>query len=496
MKKIIKLVISSKATLVLLLIFTIAIAAGTFIEEIYDITTAKLIIYNAKWFEVVLVLLVINFIGSIKRYNLWRFERLPGLLFHGAFIVIIIGAGVTRYFGFEGNMHIRQGETVDYITSSQPYLSINATVDNQNYYTAKPVLFGAITDNSFDFDLATKESGDVNIKYKDYLKNVVETFEEGTEDGFDLIELKLQVDGHADVLKIKDGEIKESHGFFVAYNNNENLDALKITGNEDGKLYLNSPLPIKTSKMPGMTIGKIEKDSTAELQSGYLYEPENSGIAFVLSRQLKNAGSKYVTQEGGNSGLDALIVDISYKGKTKEATILGGDGYTDKYQSFKVDDANIQLAYGNKKIALPFEIKLNEFILERYAGSESPSSYASEVTLTDKKNGEVKNHRIFMNNILDYRGYRFFQSSYDRDEKGTILSVNHDFYGTWITYLGYFLLFVGFTLTLFSKNTRYRDLMKKITKIRDKRKNVIAIIAFGIFSISTSFSQNAVSPLP
>jgi cytochrome c-type biogenesis protein CcsB len=496
MEKIIKLVISSKATLVLLLIFTIAIAAGTFIEEIYDITTAKLIIYNAKWFEFVLVLLVINFIGSIKRYNLLRVERLPGLLFHSAFIVILIGSGVTRYFGFEGNMHIRQGETVNYITSSQPYLSINATVDNQNYYTAKPVLFGAITNNSFDFDLETKESGDVNIIYKDHLKNVVETFEEGTEGGFGLVELKLQVDGHEDVLKIKEGEIKESHGFFIAYNNSERLDAVKITGNEDGKLFLSASVPINTSKMPEMTIGKIEKDSTAELKTGYLYEPENSGIAFVLNSQLKNATSKYITQAGGNSGLDALIVDINYKGETKEATILGGDGYTDKYQSFKIDDANVQLAYGNKRIALPFEIKLNKFILERYAGSESPSSYASEVTLTDKKNGVVKNHRIFMNNILDYGGYRFFQSSYDRDEKGTILSVNHDFYGTWITYLGYFLLIVGFTLTLFSKNTRYRDLTKKITKIRDKRKNLIAVVAFGIFSISTGFSQNGVNQLP
>ncbi len=496
MEKIIKLVVSSKTTLVLLLIFTIAIAAGTFLEEIYDITTAKLIVYNAKWFEILLVLLVINFIGSIKRYNLLRLERLPGLLFHSAFIVIIIGSAVTRYFGFEGIMHIRQGETVDYITSSKPYLTINATVDNQNYYTAKPVLFGAITDNSFNFDLATKESGDVNVKYKDHLKNVVETFEEGTEDGISLVELKLQVDGHEDVLMLKDGEIKESHGFYIAYNNSESLGALNIKGNEDGKLYVSAPVPIKTSKLPEMAVGQIEKDSTAELKTGYLYEPENTGIVFILSRQLKNADSKYVAQEGGKSGLDALVVEISYKGKTKEATILGGDGFTDRYQSFKVDDANIQLAYGNKKIALPFEIKLNEFILERYAGSESPSSYASEVTLTDKKNGVVENHRIFMNNILDYEGYRFFQSSYDRDEKGTILSVNHDFYGTWITYAGYFLLIVGFILTLFSKNTRYRDLMKKITKIRDKRKNLIAIIAFGFFSVSTVFSQNGLSQLP
>ena len=47
---------------------------------------------------------------------------------------------------------------------------------------------------------------------------------------------------------------------------------------------------------------------------------------------------------------------------------------------------------------------------------------------------------IFMNNILKYKGYRFYQSSYDRDEKGTILSVNHDMAGMIVTYTGYTML--------------------------------------------------------
>ena len=88
----------------------------------------------------------------------------------------------------------------------------------------------------------------------------------------------------------------------------------------------------------------------------------------------------------------------------------------------------------------------------------SPSSYASEVTLIDQFNGIRENHRIYMNNVLDYQGYRFFQSSYDQDEKGTVLSVNHDMWGTWITYLGYALMILGFIWTLFNKHSRYWDL--------------------------------------
>lgn len=47
--------------------------------------------------------------------------------------------------------------------------------------------------------------------------------------------------------------------------------------------------------------------------------------------------------------------------------------------------------------------------------------------VVDSRTGIKLNHRIFMNNVLDYDQFRFFQSSYDQDEKGTILSVNHDF---------------------------------------------------------------------
>jgi len=92
-----------------------------------------------------------------------------------------------------------------------------------------------------------------------------------------------------------------------------------------------------------------------------------------------------------------------------------------------------------------------------------------------------------MNNVLDYGGYRFFQSSYDQDEKGTVLSVNHDFWGTWITYFGYAFMILGFIWTLFNKHSRYWDLMKKIKDLRTSRSQLtLLMITFlvtgGVFS--------------
>ncbi len=147
------------------------------------------------------------------------------------------------------------------------------------------------------------------------------------------------------------------------------------------------------------------------------------------------------------------------------------------------------MSYGAKDIELPFSLKLNKFDLERYPGSKSPKSYRSYVTLIDQGKNINSESQIFMNHVLDYGGYRFFQSSYDTDEKGTVLSVNHDFWGTLITYIGYALLFLGMFMTIFAKHSRFRFLARKLSQT--KANKVAAIVV--LFFISTAFNSFAQS---
>ena len=91
-----------------------------------------------------------------------------------------------------------------------------------------------------------------------------------------------------------------------------------------------------------------------------------------------------------------------------------------------------------------------------------------------------------MNNVLDYRGYRFFQSSYDPDEKGTRLSVNHDYPGTLITYIGYFLLGLGFVLTVMNKNARFTSLISNMKSNIARKSNLTAILV--LFAVSSGFA--------
>jgi cytochrome c-type biogenesis protein CcsB len=144
---------------------------------------------------------------------------------------------------------------------------------------------------------------------------------------------------------------------------------------------------------------------------------------------------------------------------------------------------------GAKVIQLPFSIKLENFELERYPGSMTPASYSSDVVLIDKEQNINMPYKIYMNHILDHRNYRFFQSSYDQDEKGTVLSVNHD-PGTWPTYIGYILLTLGMIWSLFAPTGRFQKLLKGAKKLQASA----GAVAFVALLALNPQNLNAASP--
>ena len=87
--KILQLLFSTKLMLVLLILFPLAMGIGTFLETWYSTDAARIWVYNAWWFEVIMVFFVINFFGNIKRYQLYKKEKWATLLLHLSFIFII-----------------------------------------------------------------------------------------------------------------------------------------------------------------------------------------------------------------------------------------------------------------------------------------------------------------------------------------------------------------------------------------------------------------------
>lgn len=127
-----------------------------------------------------------------------------------------------------------------------------------------------------------------------------------------------------------------------------------------------------------------------------------------------------------------------------------------------------------QRTALPFTVALTDFRLTRYPGSMSPQSYESDLIIK-QADGDVQQACVRMNRVMEVDGYRLFQSSFDPDEQGTVLAVSYDRPGMQITYAGYALLFAGFILVLFSKNSRLGRLRRELAQM--KQHAPLAVVA-------------------
>ncbi len=356
LKKIADILFSYWTMALLLIVLGVGAGVATFIENDYGAETAKALVYSHTWYEAAMVLTMINMLGVMIRVKMWR--NMTKFTLHFAFVIILIGAAMTRYVGFEGIMHIREGETQNKMISSDAYLQIKIQEQGKSYYQEYPLRLGAIGDNSFEY----------NIEFNNKILNINFT--------------------------------------------------------------------------------------------------------------------KYAFQKQGRNTMGILSMDATIGTDTKSFSIMGDKGRRGVEKTQKVGDSFVSIEYGSKILELPFSIKLKDFQLDRYPGSMSPSSYASEVTVLDGDN--VLDYRIFMNTTLHKGNYLFFQSSYDQDEQGTILSVNNDPVKL-PTYFGYFLLTLGLTLNLFDKKGRFFKLTSYLKK-QNLASFLLAITLFG--SINTYAAEN------
>ncbi|MBV7267687.1 cytochrome c biogenesis protein CcsA [Winogradskyella luteola] len=490
-KKIANFLFSTKLTAVLFIVFAFAMATGTILDRNMETSPTpytRQLIYNAWWFEAIMVFFVINFVGNIFRFRLHKKEKWATLILHLAFIFILVGAFVTRYIGYEGMMNIREGETESQFRSQKTYISgrilgdykINGQLQQRNIMEV--VDFSPRLDNDFDetFDYGDTE---VNLKLRKFIKGAEKDIVPD-ENGDSYLKIVEAGDGRPHNHFLRSGQVSNLHNVLISLNK-EQEGAINITNTEDG-LFIKSPYEGEYMTMATGTTGKLVKDSLQPLALRSRYIIGNMQLVFPkpVVKGVFDIVKKPRILKGDESG---IVLDVNANGETKSVNLLGGPGTYPRIEEIKVGGLDIALRYGSRLEQLPFQVKLNDFIAEKYPGTEKAySSYESKVTVLDKEQGDFDYH-IYMNNILDHRGYRFFQASFDPDEKGTVLSVNHDRWGTYITYTGYMLLYFGLMAILFAKNTRFDDIRKRLNKLKKKKAELMTMIVL-LLSFS-SFAQ-------
>ncbi|WP_310442072.1 cytochrome c biogenesis protein CcsA [Sulfurimonas sp.] len=483
-KKVWSFLISMKLMAVLILIFGAASAVGTFIENDYGVNTSWAVVYASRWFEVVQVLLGISIVGNIFRYNMMSKKKIPVLIFHVGFLVILLGAGITRYYGYEGVMAIREGATEHRMISSDAFLQIEAKKGEKEFIKHEPVFVSELGGRDF------KESLDVDgkklvVTYKDFIGKAIKTVVEDPK-GKPVAGLIIMTPQGPERYFISSGESFDVGPLAMFFDKemNVNKPAVRLMSNGDDISFV-SNVAVGWTKMADRSEGIYDAGVVYKFEAGQML---NINGVQVVAKEVYSKGSiKIVSQEEyaktakqelkmDENPLSALIVDVEYNGEKREVALMGkGKRYQGFTEVLNMGDIEFTLEWGAKILELPFALKLNDFVMLKYPGSMSPSSYESYVTLLDEKNGVKEEYKIFMNNVLDYGGFLFFQSSYDKDEGGTVLSVNHD-PGKWPTYIGYIMLAIGMILNLLNPNSYFGKLARM--KYEYKASVIAAVVMF------------------
>ena len=493
LKKLTNLLFSNRLTGILFIVFAAAMAVGTFMDVGQSTSPtpySRTLIYNAWWFEAIMCVFIINFAGNIFRYRLLRKEKWATLTLHLSFIFILLGAFITRYHGFEGMMAIREGATENTFLSQKTYLTTYIDGD----FEINGQLVRRVEEDEVDFSPrllnkytlnTTYSNSEISVELVDFIEGAEEDVIP-SEDGEYYLKIVEAGDGapHNHFLKL--GQVSSIHNVLYALNKPTD-GAINITYSEND-LTIQSPYEGEYMTMATRFQGRLVKDSiqTLVLRSRYIIGNQ----AIVFPKPVIKGGFDIVKKSKLLKGdEDGIALKVSANGDTKIVKLLGGKGANNPFKQIEVGGLEFAFKFGSKLLELPFEVKLNDFIAERFPGTEkSYASFESKVSVFDAEKGDFDFH-IYMNNILNHRGYKFFQSSFDPDEKGTILSVNHDYWGTWFTYLGYYLLYFGLMAVLLSKHARMESLRRQLDKIKIKKSKLAMLILFLI-----SFNGNTQTP--
>jgi cytochrome c-type biogenesis protein CcsB len=474
---------------ILIIVLAIAMAVATFIENDFGPDAARAVVYNTRWFDLLFLLLVINLAGEIIIYKLYRKEKLTVMLFHMAFIVMITGAAITRYTGYDGILHIREGETTSATYSSVSELVFELTDKDNTVIASHSKSLSLAARRRKLYRTTLKAAGEeVTLTIDRYIPRAEKQVQESP-DGVPVIEMLATPDMQSStMIVLSQGETGTIGEMTVGFG----TDADIIISADSSTFYIRSAGEIRTTMMQSMEMAVYPPDTRVPLEPMTVY---TTGGYRIMPRQMTLSGEITAAASSDNAGREA--------GGAIECT-LSGAGYEKKIYLWDSPDKPRSLwrgtaggiiavvSYGTRTVTLPFSIRLDDFILERYPGSSSPSGFKSRITLDDPGRDTEFRYDIYMNHILKYRGYRFYQSSYDNDEHGTVLSVNHDPAGMLTTYAGYTLLFLFIILSVLNRRSFFRSVSKGYWHSRYRRPAAAVAFMLLLSSLTPTRSQHLV----
>lgn len=448
MKKIIFLLGSLKAAVLILLSLAGALAIGTFIESYYDTPTASYWVYRAFWFRLFLFAFALNILCvTITRWP-WKKKHIPFLTAHLGILILLFGSMLTQKFGIDGTMKVSEGESSSLVQLDENFLFI------RHGESIRTIPMPWIPPHVDFKEIYIK---DLDLRITRYLTHAetVFDFKEGDQP---TPALKLKLEGGPMQMKQEFwiwagdptwSQIDMGPARFVLHKEDQKKPELKegqatvvFVQNKDGSLKYQA-----VSKRGEVQNGLL----TALAAEGAVINPGWAGVKIQVLKYIRKAiNNTYYAparvQYGQDAPTSALYLMVGKGGLGSELWMgLGDTAVLDS------GGMEIQLAYSPRQVMLPFGLHLDRFHIGYDPGSMSPASYSSDVKVTDS-GSNTRSATISMNEPLEYKGYTVYQASYIPAEPRpvtSVFSVNQDpgrslkYWGSILIVLGSVLLFAA-----------------------------------------------------
>ncbi|MBP0013280.1 MAG: cytochrome c biogenesis protein ResB [Roseofilum sp. SBFL] len=433
-----------------LLASIVAILIGaTIYESQVGSTVVQHLIYKSPWFGMLMFLLAVNLlISALTRYP-WRGSRKAGFaLTHIGLVLIIVGSAGVIHLSLEGMLPLRE----DLAGNNQ----IRVEGDLLEVMTAEGE--AEQRDIFIRPDGSISPSSVLGLSLLGYAENTVETVRFKDGGGTNNVALKVRLTSAR-----MGQEVEQWLGFAPLPYRRVSLGPaelrLMVVESEETVREKVTALADTSEgnyfQAIATSSGKLyyATHSSQGFQSGILKlnEPIALGWAdfeITLEEQLTHAEiDRQIVPVGDRSvqGTPAILV----KTETGIQTWLPWGEPT----AIPAPDGDILAAFTPKLFSLPFQVALQDFIVERNEGSESVAMWTSKIQIQDPHQHISSDRTVWMNHPTWYQGWKIAQASWNPgDLRQSTLQVKREpLWITLLTWTGSALVVVGIGTMFYGK---------------------------------------------
>lgn len=467
-----RFLISLKLAVLTFILLALLTAVGTFVESKYDQEIATNLIYTSFWMSFVMILLALNLTMVLVDRWPWKKRHLPFVLAHFGILTLMMGFVFTNHFGIDGSLQFEEGETESLISLPDMEIKIYGSYDGEKFsllYEEEVDFFLIKPSKEKPFRIQAEGQSFQVLKYLPYAlgSQNLKPIEKG---GAPAVRFHLS-GSQADFVEWIEMELgsktlRQSYG------------PAQITLTLDEAYQSSSDKELVLFIKGDQIFYSLRGAEKTLLKTGDSFQTGWMDFQFRLLEFFPKAQKEFVfkaVKKSSDKTVKAILVE--HEG---ESVWLGQNSYI----RFFKEDRVYALSYLNKTQKLKFDLKLLDFRIKNYQGSDKAKEYESEALILDSEalildkepldNGASNNAlldseslgdgkvTISMNEPLKYKGWTFYQSSFiapegPEDSYRSILSVNYDpgrvlkYIGSsWIV-LGVALLFIRRRLSKFLK---------------------------------------------